>query len=89
MPPYNTEAHLTVCLLHISLVALSLDFEDLVVFRHLTRPYALDYRKVLGCVLPFLLLARRFGGRWRIPMLRTRRRRVRLCCGCERCGVCR
>jgi len=58
MLPYDTAAHLTVCLLHICLVAVSLDFEDLVVFRHLTRPYALDDRKVLGCVLPFLLLAR-------------------------------
>jgi hypothetical protein len=58
----NTVAHLTIRLFYIRLIAVCLDRKDLVVFCHLTRSYALDYRKVLCCILPFLLRACRSGG---------------------------
>ena len=62
---YNTAAHLPVCFLHICLIALSLDRENLIVLGHLTRSYAFDHCKVLWCILPFLLLrACRSGGRF-------------------------
>ena len=59
---HKTATHLPVRFLHICLIALSLNREDLIVLRHLTRSYALNHCKILCCILPFLLLRGRRSG---------------------------